>query len=100
MPNLGLLGITISDESFYEIAQDGEDISIYFGSSRIYVREQRFGFQLSQMEKELFDHGGIASAFRRFGNRLFSTMTEPKGLRRDVHKSQEVAATPHSNLQW
>lgn len=100
MPNLGLLGITVSDESFYEIAKDGEDISIDFNARWICVREQKFGFLLSQMEKELFDHGGITSAFRKFGNKLFSVMTEPKGLEGAARKAQETAATPYSGLQW
>ena len=75
MPNLGLLGITMEDDHFFDIATDGKKISIHLDEKEIEVDGQRFGFQLSQMEKELFDHGGIASAFQHFGNRLFEVMT-------------------------
>ncbi|CAL5873028.1 uncharacterized protein PFLUO_LOCUS7297 [Penicillium psychrofluorescens] len=100
MPNLGLLGITMIDEYFYEAAKDGEDISIDFNARSIYVGGQRFGFQLSQMERELFDYGGITSAFQKFGNKLFDIMTAPKGLESSARKTQEKAATPHLGLQW
>ena len=100
MPNLGLLGITMVDEYFYEAAKDGEDISIDFNARSIYVGGQKFYFQLSQMEKELFENGGIASAFQKFGNKLFDVMTAPKGLESSARKTQEKAATPHLGLQW
>jgi 3-isopropylmalate dehydratase small subunit len=100
MPNLGLLGITMVEEYFYESAKDGEDISIDFNARSIYVDGQKFYFQLSQMEKELFEYGGIASAFQKFGNTLFDVMTAPKGLEGSARKTQEKAATPHLGLQW
>jgi hypothetical protein len=50
------------------------------------------------MEKELFTYGGIASAFSKFGNKLFEVMTRPKGL---GGVSNETAATEsHASLEW
>ncbi|PWY90353.1 aconitase family protein [Aspergillus sclerotioniger CBS 115572] len=80
MPSLGLLGITLTDEEFYTAAVEGSQISIDFKNKVIDVDGRRFGFELSQMEKELFRYGGIASAFRVFGERLFEQMTRPKNL--------------------
>ena len=103
MPNLGLLGIIISDESFYEAAQDGVQVSIDFPTKVIKVGEKRFGFQLSQMERELFEHGGITSAFRKFGKQLFERMTAPKNLGSVKEISLEddgKAAKAHEKLRW
>ncbi|PCG89472.1 Aconitase/3-isopropylmalate dehydratase large subunit, alpha/beta/alpha, subdomain 1/3 [Penicillium occitanis (nom. inval.)] len=86
MPNLGLLGITISDEAFYDSATDGTDISINLSTNEIVLGERRMSFELSQMEKELFDHGGISSAFSKFGKNLFEAMTTPKNLARAANK--------------
>ncbi|KAL2866104.1 aconitase family protein [Aspergillus lucknowensis] len=80
MPNLGLLGIIMADEGFYEAAIDGVEINIDLSASTVDVAGRRFGFKLSQMERELFEHGGISSAFRKFGKRLFEQMTRPKNL--------------------
>ncbi|KAL5365338.1 hypothetical protein BJX96DRAFT_181541 [Aspergillus floccosus] len=75
MPNLGLLGITLTDDDFYEAAQDSIEISIDFRDGVICVGDKHFMFQLSQMERELFQYGGIASAFQKFGKHLFERMT-------------------------
>lgn len=87
----------MQDEAFYEAVTDGTDISIDFNGNTIHVDGREFPFQLSQMEKELFDHGGIASAFRHFGNRLFEAMTS-KGAGAD--QKHEHVAGPHAGLQW
>ncbi|KAL1866138.1 hypothetical protein Plec18167_009137 [Paecilomyces lecythidis] len=101
MPNLGLLGITIADERFYEAAADGARILIDFRANILDVEGRHFGFELSRMEKELFHHGGIASAFQKFGNSLFERMTSPKNL----GGAREISAdydklNPHASLQW
>ncbi|PYH63378.1 aconitase family protein [Aspergillus vadensis CBS 113365] len=103
MPSLGLLGITLTDEAFYDVAQDGNEISIDFKTKVIDVDGKQFGFQLSQMERELFQHGGIASAFQKFGNRLFEQMTRPKNLgsaKSLALRGSGESAGPHAGLQW
>ncbi|RHZ62004.1 aconitase family protein [Aspergillus thermomutatus] len=97
MPNLGLLGITMPDESFYAATKDGSDISIDLQARVIEADGLRFGFQLSQMEQELFRHGGITSAFRRFGNRLFEELTAAKNV---GASQEEKVCHPPSALQW
>ncbi|KAJ5128157.1 hypothetical protein N7448_008936 [Penicillium atrosanguineum] len=98
MPNLGMLGITMQNDAFYEAAQDGTEVSIDIHNRIIYLGKRDFQFQLSQMEQELFDRGGVASAFRHFGNKLFEAMTAPRGLGDAAH--QEQPAGPNDIPQW
>ncbi|KAF4225630.1 hypothetical protein CNMCM6457_008052 [Aspergillus fumigatiaffinis] len=97
MPNLGLLGITMPNESFYATAKDGSEISIDLRAHAIDIDRVRFEFELSQMEQELFRHGGITSAFRKFGNRLFEELSAAKNARTS-HKEENCNAP--SALQW
>ena len=85
------------DKAFYEAVQNGADIDIDLHTKTIYLGRHEFRFQLSQMEMELYDRGGITSAFRRFGNRLFEAMTM-----KIIDASQRKLSTlePYAELQW
>lgn len=50
MPSLGLLGITMEDEHFFQLATDGMSVAIDLNSRIIEVAGKTFGFKLSQME--------------------------------------------------
>lgn len=92
----------MTDEKFYEAARDGREASIDFKARVIEVGGKQFEFQFSQMEKELFQYGGIASAFRKFGNRLFEKMM-PKNLGnvKDLALQHgKGIANSHPGLQW
>ncbi|KXG52939.1 Aconitase/3-isopropylmalate dehydratase large subunit, alpha/beta/alpha [Penicillium griseofulvum] len=78
MPNLGRLGITMEDESFFQIANDGMSTCINLDSRIIEVGGKTFGFKLSQMESEIYQFGGIASAFGLFGKSLLEAMIPAK----------------------
>lgn len=97
MPNLGLLGITMQDEKFFEAATEGSDTSIDFDKRAVNVGGKEFRFQLSQMEKALHDHGGVSSAFRYFGNKIFEVMTNSKRSREGVDRALPDA---RHDLQW
>ncbi|GIC92943.1 aconitase family protein [Aspergillus udagawae] len=97
MPNLGLLGITMPNESFYAAAKDGSEIIIDLHARFIDIDGLRFGFELSQMEEALFRHGGITSAFRKFGKRLFEELTAAKNGRTS-HMEKDCHIP--SALQW
>ncbi|KKA19926.1 hypothetical protein T310_6086 [Rasamsonia emersonii CBS 393.64] len=100
-PNLGLLALTITDEAFYDAAQDAVDISVDLAARRVTVDgKESFGFQLSQMERELIANGGIASAFNRFGKKLFQVMCAPKNLRREDGVQQQQEEQDKKSLQW
>jgi 3-isopropylmalate dehydratase small subunit len=96
MPSLGLLGITVSDDSFYDAAVDGAEISVDINNNKILLYGKEIRFQLSEIEKGLHDNGGITSAFNKFGTRLFEVLTTPKNLPGDAGLSEST----HSKLQW
>ncbi|KAL4894255.1 hypothetical protein BDV59DRAFT_207278 [Aspergillus ambiguus] len=102
MPSLGLLGITMTDENFFEAAQDGVDITIDFNDSAIWVSNRRFEFEISQMERELFQYGGIASAFHKFGKRLFEEMTSRSSTRTSeiTFGFNDGYSRKQAELQW
>lgn len=77
-PNLGLLGITMQDDLFYDSAVDGAEITIDLDSRVIGVGGDNYSFTLSQMEEELISSGGITAAFQRFGKNLFDVMCAAK----------------------
>lgn len=103
-PNLGLLALTITDEAFYDAAEDAVDISVDLRARMVNVRKNErllsFGFQLSRMEQELIANGGIASAFERFGRKLFEVMCKPKNLRREDGVLLQHGAEEKKDLQW
>ncbi|KAJ5200863.1 Aconitase/3-isopropylmalate dehydratase large subunit alpha/beta/alpha [Penicillium cf. griseofulvum] len=78
MPSLGLLGITMEDESFFQVANDGMSTTVDLDSRIIEVDGKTFGFKLSQMESEIFQFGGIASANGLFGKKLLEAINPAK----------------------
>ncbi len=85
-PNLGLLGIVLTDEKFYDVATEGRTVEIDLARGVISVFEGEMSdvlvgeweYTLSDMERELIAAGGLTSAFRRFGKGLFEVMCTPK----------------------
>lgn len=102
-PSLGLVGIVITDEAFYELASDGAEISINLEAHTLQVGDKEFGFEFSQMEKKLMELGGITQAFHKYGKELFQTMCRPNSTK-VFHTSDRKAATvggvKKSSLAW
>lgn len=63
---------------------------------------EKWGFELSEMEKELIAAGGITGAFRKFGKMLFEVMTRPKsgGEGKKVAGKNEEGCGSGRELQW
>ncbi|KAI1481837.1 aconitase family protein [Daldinia eschscholtzii] len=96
-PSLGLLGITISDDDFHSFAQDGVEINIDLDENVLHVDGKRFSFQLSPMEKQLMNLGGITPAFKKFGKNLFETLcSSVAGATRPSRGHEEVSGW----LEW
>ena len=96
-PSLGLLGITISDDGFHSLAQDGVEINIDLDENVLYVDGKRFSFQLSPMEKQLMNLGGITPAFKKFGKNLFEKLCSGvAGATRPSRGHEEVSG----GLEW
>lgn len=73
-PNIGLLGITITEDEFYQAAQHGLDITVDVNRSVVCCGDKDYSFQLSDMEKSLIAAGGLTEAFKRFGTSVFDTL--------------------------
>ena len=75
---MGLLGITIGDNEFFELAEQGVDIAVNVASSKVSCGGKDFAYQLSDMEKQLIAAGGITEAFKKYGKKLFDVMCDGK----------------------
>ncbi len=77
-PNIGILGIQVSrggdGKDLYDIAQMGSEIEVDMAASVIRCGGSEFHFELSEMEKQLIQVGGIKKAFERFGKGLFDQL--------------------------
>ncbi|KAJ2981401.1 hypothetical protein NUW58_g6697 [Xylaria curta] len=79
-PNLGFLGIRLPRErdgkSLYDVAQMGSDIEVDMVTSVIRCGGYEFHFELSEMEQQLIQAGGIKKAFECFGKDLFNQLCQ------------------------
>ncbi|KAI1349419.1 hypothetical protein F5Y01DRAFT_327484 [Xylaria sp. FL0043] len=77
-PNIGILGIQVprggDGKDLYDIAQMGSEIEVDMDASVIRCGGSEFHFELSLMEKQLIQVGGIKKAFERFGKGLFDQL--------------------------
>ncbi|KAI1295807.1 hypothetical protein F5Y03DRAFT_387354 [Xylaria venustula] len=80
-PNIGILGIQVHGKGdgrdLYDIAQMGSEIEVDMAASVIRCGGSEFPFELSEMEKQLIQVGGIKKAFERFGKGLFDQLCHP-----------------------
>ncbi|KAJ2610927.1 hypothetical protein H4S08_003401 [Coemansia sp. RSA 1365] len=70
-PNMALLGIVLKDDKFYELAQEGAEVSIDLPNRKIYCGGHSFTFNLSTMEERLILGGGVTEMYKKYGNLLF-----------------------------
>ena len=99
-PSLGLLGIVMDDEEFYEAAQEGEDITIDVGKSTIEVAGKSFPFRLSNMEYKLTVNNGIAKTYGRFGKTIWQRLMQEESSVSTTSVMKDEAATVDSRLNW
>ncbi|KAM0815603.1 putative Aconitase/3-isopropylmalate dehydratase large subunit alpha/beta/alpha domain-containing protein [Seiridium cardinale] len=74
-PNLGLLGIVMKDEEFYRLATDGMDIEVDVDKRIVKVHGKEFAFELSELEIQLWQQGGMCEAFARWGKSVLEKIT-------------------------
>ena len=78
-PSLGLLGIVMGEEAFYELAVEGAEIEIDVPARNVRVGGKEFGFKMAEMEYRLTMNKGITEAYRRFGKKIWEKLTEGGG---------------------
>ena len=86
------------DEKFFEAATEGTYISVDLVKKSLDVGDKQFRFELSQMERELHDHGGISSAYHVFEKSLFRAMTRSKPSGSNL--KENLLLGPRPELQW
>src|SRR5579862_1677635 len=69
--NNGLLGIRMNDDEFYELAQEGANISLDLSQKSLVCEGKEFSFQLDPIEEALLRAGGLLTVYRRYGTSLF-----------------------------
>ncbi|KAK3614446.1 sporulation protein rmd1 [Elasticomyces elasticus] len=95
-PNLGLLGIVMADDAFYEAAVDRAEIVIDVDGRVVRVAEQDFAFMLSDLEMALWEQGGMNNAFAEWGKRMLDEVTTPT---RSSYGSK-LLLEPGDDLKW
>jgi homoaconitase/3-isopropylmalate dehydratase large subunit/3-isopropylmalate dehydratase small subunit len=99
-PSLGLLGIVMEDEEFYQAAQEGEDITIDIGTRTIEVAGKTFPFRLSNMEYKLTVNNGIAKTYGRFGKAIWQNLMQKESSESTTSVMKDEAASVDSRLNW
>lgn len=101
-PNLGLLGIVMTDPAFYEVATDGAEIAVDLDNLKIDILTddgvKTFPFQISAMERQLFECGGITDAWKKWGRTLWKEMCQGPG--RAPPRKAEPLESIKKDLQW
>lgn len=100
-PSLGLLGIVMTDERFYDAAKGGEEIEIDLPSRKLKINDQEWSFELSVMEEKLTQNQGVANSFRKFGEGIWEHLTTETGSKSSTspHIDSQTGAIDE-RLQW
>ena len=109
-PSLGLLGITMEDDDFFDTATEAEEIEINIPGRRIHVGKgdgaKQFEFKMAEMEYRLTANQGIAEAYKRYKDQIWREMTKksPDQSKMDVVAMVEDAIGDESKadarLEW
>ncbi|KAL3485306.1 aconitase iron-sulfur domain-containing protein [Aspergillus germanicus] len=73
-PTIGLLGITITDDRFYEAARTGTPIEINPSARVVTIAELNFSFEMDDMELALIRRSGLAAAYKMFKKGVFESL--------------------------
>lgn len=78
---MGLLGVAISDDAFFEAATEGEQIKIDVPTRTIVVGGRKeFKFKMAEMEYSLTVNKGISESYKMYGKAIWEKLAE-SGLR-------------------
>jgi hypothetical protein len=75
-PNLGIVGIVLTDQEFHNLAIDSAEVEVNLGRRLVSVAGKSFPFVMDDMEIRLIENKGLSEAYRRFGKSMFKTLTE------------------------
>ncbi|KAI8059501.1 3-isopropylmalate dehydratase [Gongronella butleri] len=69
--NYALFGIIVTDERFYDLAQEDAQVTVMVPERKVVVAGQSFTFKLDVVEERLHAMGGIARRWNKFGKNIF-----------------------------
>lgn len=104
---LNLIGITIKDERFYNLAKENAQIEVDLNKERVLVREEEsgeweeFSFSLSPIQKNIYNNGGIIEMYRKQGNELFESLAKSQSINKGKEKRLGCCSSnsdPYSDL--
>lgn len=93
--NNGLLGITLDDDEFYELAQEGASVEIDLSGRKIMCAGQTFHFKLDPIEEQLLSAGGLLQIYEKFGPSLFRRLQLFS-----VDATKPVTSNGNSKMEW
>ncbi|KAI9711056.1 MAG: hypothetical protein M1828_001983 [Chrysothrix sp. TS-e1954] len=99
-PNLGLLGITIQDDEFYELATEGAEIEIDVEGRVAKVGGKQFTFPLTDIEISLLGTKGIAAAYKMYGKAVFERLTGGDEDTKEITNEEQQVPQTLEELQW
>ena len=73
---LDLLGIIITDDEFYRLAQENEEVAIDVDNEVVTVCGKSFPFSLSPIQKQIYRQGGVIQMYRESGPQLFKQLAD------------------------
>lgn len=94
------MGFLISDNAFFDMTQDSEDIEIDLVGHTVKVADREFRVELGAVETELMKAGGIAPAFKKFGKQLFNASCVSQKVTAKKASVLEDIDEPAKPLQW
>jgi homoaconitate hydratase len=99
--NNGLLGIKLNDEEFYELAHDGEEVSIDVTNHVVHCGGKGFSFRLDPIQQKLLSSGGLIKVYNQFGADLFKKLQMAAMLVAAAPKTIQLPTSETSNrLEW
>lgn len=106
--NMGLFNARVSDDDFYEHANEGAMLSVdkRARTLRLAGVDRVWRYEHSAIEAELLEAGGVLSLYNLYGNSLFRELTQSRQL--PNYHSKEVKASrsvefprkPQAALAW
>jgi homoaconitate hydratase len=99
--NNGLLGIKLNGEEFYELAQEGKQVSIDVSNRTIMCGGKTFSFRLDPIQQELLSSGGLIKVYSQFGTELFKKLQIAATLADMIPKKIQLPPPNASrNMEW
>ncbi|CAG8544302.1 4269_t:CDS:2 [Paraglomus occultum] len=97
-PNMALLGITVTDEEFYNLAQEDTEVTIDVKDRKVRCLGKEFPFGLSQMEENLIAAGGVTEMYQKYGAKLFrAAVSNGTGCSTEAESGHECGT---AELAW